>query len=208
MTAEDAGALLRALGWFDDMSGGRLGVRASRGPADAAYAGKAGIDDFRIRPDSRLAGRFSDASLPGIGALLTGGDALGFERLSGLFTFGPDRITIRHGRMHGPALGITFRGAVDRERATVAIRGAVAPMDFVNRMLRAIPILGSLLVGGDEGGLIAASYTFSGPVEEPEFSVKPLTILTPGIFRDLFGPLLGGGSPVPGPDGDPVRSDG
>ena len=208
MTAEDAGALLRALGWFEDMSGGRLDVRAGREPAGTTYAGKAGIDDFRIRPDSGLAGRFSDASLPGIGALLADRDELGFERISGLFTLDPDRITIRHGRMYGPALGITFRGALDRERATVAIRGAVAPMNFINRILRVIPILGKLLVGGDEGGLIAASYTFSGPLDEPEFSVKPLTILTPGIFRDLFGPLLGGGSPVTGPDGDPVRSDG
>ena len=208
MTAEDAGALLRALGWFDGMSGGRLGIRAGRGPADTAYSGKAGIDDFRIRPDSRLAGRFSDQSLLGIGALLAGGDDLSFERLSGLFTLDSDRITVRHGRMYGPALGITFRGIVDRERATVAMRGAVAPMDFINRMLRAIPILGDLLVGGNEGGLIAASYTLSGPVDEPDFAVEPLTILTPGVLRDLFGPLLGGGSPVPGPDGDPVRTDG
>ena len=208
MTAEDAGGLLRALGWFEDMSGGRLDVRAGREPAGTTYAGKAGIDNFRIRPDSGLAGRLSDASPPVIGALLTGGDELGFERVSGLFTFGPDRIAIRHGRMYGPALGITFRGALDRKRETVAIRGAVAPMNFINRMLRAIPILGDLLVGGDEGGLIAASYTFSGPLDEPEFSVKPLTILTPGILRDLFGPLLGGGSPAAGPDGAPVRSDG
>jgi hypothetical protein len=35
--------------------------------------------------------------------------------------------------------------------------------------------------------VFAASYTLAGPLENPDVSVNPLTALTPGFLRGLFG---------------------
>jgi hypothetical protein len=35
--------------------------------------------------------------------------------------------------------------------------------------------------------VFAASYTVRGPLDNPEISVNPLSALTPGFLRGLFG---------------------
>ena len=55
-------------------------------------------------------------------------------------------------------------------------------------MLGRIPVLGNILTGGEKGGgVFAATYTMTGPMEEPVILVNPLSALTPGFLRNLFG---------------------
>ena len=43
-------------------------------------------------------------------------------------------------------------------------------------MLNAIPIIGMVLTAGGEG-IIAATYTITGPKDKPEVMVNPLSVL-------------------------------
>jgi hypothetical protein len=58
------------------------------------------------------------------------------------------------------------------------------PAYSVNRVLRAIPLLGDVLTGGE--GLFAANYRATGSLDQPDFGVNPLTALAPGLLRKLF----------------------
>jgi hypothetical protein len=49
-----------------------------------------------------------------------------------------------------------------------------------------------LLIGGEGEGVLAVTYSIDGPISEPEVSVNPLSVLTPGFLRGLFG-LAGDG---------------
>ena len=39
--------------------------------------------------------------------------------------------------------------------------------------------------------MFAANYRLSGSTDDPDVSVNPLSVLTPGILRQLFAPLVG-----------------
>lgn len=57
-------------------------------------------------------------------------------------------------------------------------------MTEVNSLLSSIPLVGEILTGGS--GLIAATYTMKGPSKDPQVSVNPLSILTPGFLRKIL----------------------
>ena len=60
----------------------------------------------------------------------------------------------------------------------------------MNSFLGKIPLLGNLLAGTEDGGgVFAANFSITGPLEDPKASVNPLSALTPGILRNLFGAL-------------------
>ena len=70
----------------------------------------------------------------------------------------------------------------------VDIRGTVVPAYALNSVLGHIPVLGDLLTGGEKGGgVFAANYSMSGTIDEPKILVNPLSALTPGFLRKVFG---------------------
>jgi len=49
-----------------------------------------------------------------------------------------------------------------------------------------IPLLGEIFAQEKGGGLIALTYTVSGPFEKTQIAVNPLSALTPGFLRGIF----------------------
>lgn len=195
--AENTGALLAALGWYRNMRGGLLRLNGERlATAQDEYRGSLVIKDFRIRDAPVLTRLLAAASLAGIGNILSRDSGLQFERLETPWKMDDRQIEIGPGRAFGSSIGVTFRGGLDRDQETVAIKGVLAPANYINRVLRKIPVIGDILTGGGEG-LFAANYELSGPVDDPRTAVNPLSVLAPGFLRNLFGPLLGtdGGDP-------------
>ena len=94
-------------------------------------------------------------------------------------------LSFEEGQIAGGELGATFRGWIDLNRDLVDMSGAIVPAYSVNRVLRAIPLLGDVLTGGE--GLFAANYRATGPLAKPDFKINPLTALAPGLLRKLFG---------------------
>ncbi len=94
----------------------------------------------------------------------------------------------------------------------IDVSGTVVPAYAINSALGHIPVLGEIFTGGKKGGgVFAVNYTMSGPTDDPQVNVNPLSALTPGIFRnvfDIFGDITlrpgageDGSSPGPGEDG-------
>jgi K+-transporting ATPase A subunit len=85
------------------------------------------------------------------------------------------------------SLGVTASGKVDIETEQLDLNGTVIPMYALNSALGRIPLVGGVFSGGEKGGgLFAANYRLSGPFEDPQFSVNPISALAPSFLRELF----------------------
>jgi hypothetical protein len=58
-----------------------------------------------------------------------------------------------------------------------------------------LPLIGDVFTGGEEGGgLFAATYAMTGPIEDPTIAVNPFSILAPSFLREIFSFFEGGSS--------------
>jgi hypothetical protein len=71
------------------------------------------------------------------------------------------------------------------------MQGTIVPAYALNSIIGNIPLIGSLLLGGEGQGLFAANYRATGSAADPQVSVNPLSALTPGFLRRLLQPNFG-----------------
>lgn len=192
--ASDAGAALRLLDIIDDVRGGTLTItgEADDNAPNRPLTGRATINDFRLVDQPALARLLSIATLTGLIDALTGEGFL-FQRFVGTFTKTNGRLDIPSARAHGPSLGLTATGWLDQDTDEIEIKGTIVPAYGINSLLGNIPVIGELLQGGAGEGLFAATYTASGKLSHPKFSVNPLAALAPGFLRGLFEVFDGSG---------------
>jgi uncharacterized protein YhdP len=91
---------------------------------------------------------------------------------------------------------VTSNGAVDLSRDQLDLQGTIVPAYALNSVIGNIPVIGSLLLGGEGQGLFAANYRVTGSGSDPQVSVNPLSALAPGFLRRLFQPNFGRPPPV------------
>jgi len=89
-------------------------------------------------------------------------------------------------RAAGPAICATSDGYIDRPHGTLALKGSLVPACGVNSVLSNIPLLGDLLASKKGEGILSATYSATGNMEQPNISTNPLSMLAPGIFRRIF----------------------
>lgn len=187
--AEDAGEALRALGIFPDINGGRLTVNGAfddRPEARGALEGTLKIRGFRLIRAPIIAQILNVMALTGILDVLRGG-GISFTALDAPFALRDDVLHLNQARMHGNAIGLTAEGTYRLERDLLDVRGTLVPFYVVNSLLGNLPLVGSLFTGGERGGgLFAASYAVTGPMSDPNISVNPISVLAPGVLRNLF----------------------
>ncbi|MFQ6016617.1 MAG: AsmA-like C-terminal domain-containing protein [Kiloniellaceae bacterium] len=207
VTADDMGAVLRALDILDTIDGGRLEITgASDGPMpDRPIKGRIEARDYVLIEAPTLAKLLTVASFTGIVNRLKG-QGIEFKRLVGEFTLRDGVLRTDLMRAYGPALGLTGKGELNFRESSAELRGTVVPAYTVNRILGDIPVLGFLLTGGKGQGLVAVTYRMTGDLDDPEVSVNPLSALAPGFLRGLFG-VFDAGSAEHRPRALPERED-
>jgi len=189
--AGDAGAVARALGLTGKLRGGTLTLNGTL-DADDRASGVLEVTDFHLADAPVLARILAVASLTGILEEMQG-DGLFLSTLVAPFTYAGSVLTLKEALTNGPSLGLTVNGIVNLEDETLDLQGVVVPAYLVNSLLGNIPLLGDLLVGEKGGGVFAVGYGARGPFDDPSVSVNPLTVLTPGILRGVFGGAAGAG---------------
>jgi hypothetical protein len=189
-SAGDAGRLLRALDIMRTMDGGRLTIGGSFDDrvSSQPLSGTAEIEDFRIRDAPAMARVLQAMTLYGL-VDLVGGPGLGFSRLIAPFRLDGPVLELSEARAFSASLGMTAKGRIDLAADRADIDGTVVPAYFFNSLLGKVPLIGKLFSPETGGGLFAANYSVRGKLSDPEVSVNPLSALTPGILRGLFGNL-------------------
>ena len=206
--SDDLGALLRATNITDTVVGGRIQVTGySDGPTPThPIIASVQARDFVMVKAPALAKLLTVASFTGVLDLL-GGQGILFQGLDGDFVLHDGVATTELMRIYGASLGLTAKGKIDFDGDAIDLQGVVVPAYSVNNFLSKIPLLGTLLTGGEGEGLIAVVYNVKGPVDDPEVSVNPLSALTPGFLRNIFTAGSGGSTPAQAIPDKPERID-
>jgi uncharacterized protein YhdP len=119
------------------------------------------------------------------------GSGIPFSTLRGDFVCSEDRLVLEKLLAYGGAIGVTANGQIELGSRRLDLQGTVVPAYTLNSILGNVPVLGSLLLGGEGQGLFAANYRLTGSAADPQVSVNPLSALTPGFLRRLFQPNFG-----------------
>jgi hypothetical protein len=180
MYSDIVGGTLKLEGTFDDSE------------PDQPLKGRLKVKDYRLINAPGLARVLSIMALTGIGDALRG-DGISFSKLDVPFEWRNNILEITDAQASGSSLGVTASGKVQGEIERFNIKGTIVPFYAINSVLGKIPLLGHLLTGGEKGGgIFAARYTMRGPLDDPEVSVNPVSVLAPGFLRNLFAIFEGG----------------
>lgn len=185
----DAGEMLRALDITDRVFGGSFALLGHYDDSTqpAKFLGNLVIDKFTVRQSEVLGRIFSVASLSGLANALTG-SGISFDVLRADIMHQAGLVSVDNGRAHGNAVGYTTSGTVDTRDATLRLKGVLVPAYALNSMVNNIPVIG-MIAGGKGEGIISFNYAINGSYSAPEVTVNPLSGLTPGFLRNIFGVL-------------------
>ena len=184
LTAKDAGALFAAAGTTTDISGGKLHLTAQT--SGKTTTGRAVMTDFRLRHAPVMAKVLQGLSLYGVPAALSG-PGLAITELVAPFSVTFPVVRLGSGRAHSASIGFTATGSIDLATKRYDLSGTIVPAYALNALLGKIPVLGKVFSPEKGSGLFAARYSVAGPFTKPDISVNPLSALTPGILREIFG---------------------
>lgn len=177
ITSENAGAVMEAAGIFDKGRGGTLDMTLfPRGP-EGEYTGSATFTRMRVQGAPALAELLSAVSVVGLLEQLNG-EGLAFNNGEVNFILTPKAVEITQGSAVGASLGISFAGLYLTGSGALDLQGVISPIYLVNGV-------GQILTRRGEG-LFGFNYRVTGTAEAPNVSVNPLSVLTPGMFRELF----------------------
>jgi hypothetical protein len=176
--SSDGGAVLRAAGIFRTAYGGRMVLNLQSLEAPRSYAGALRIEGPRLRDAPAMAELLNLISVVGLLEQL-GGEGINLGTVDARFVLSPGRLTLTEGAAVGPSLGISMDGVYDTNARRYDMQGVVSPLYMVNGLV------GALFAPRREG-LFGFSYRLTGTAQQSNVSVNPLSILTPGIFREIF----------------------
>lgn len=190
--SDDLGSTLRLFDISDNIVGGRLAVTARVWDAAGKRVLSGHIEggDYSLARAPAIARILALPSFSGMGSMLAG-SGIPFSTLRGEFAFSEDRLTLDNVLAYGEAIGVTGNGVVDLHRDRLDLQGTIVPAYALNSMLGNVPIIGSLLLGGEGEGLFAANYRVTGSAADPQISVNPLSALAPGFLRRFLQPNFG-----------------
>ncbi|MBV9373731.1 MAG: AsmA-like C-terminal domain-containing protein [Alphaproteobacteria bacterium] len=195
--SDDLGSTLSLLDITNNIVGGQVtvtGQTVDKGGKQVVVGHVEGTD-YNLVHAPPMARILSLPSFSGAGSMLAG-SGIPFTTLRGDFAYGDDRLVLDKLLAYGGAIGVTSNGVVDLGRDQLDLQGTIVPAYALNSIIGNIPVIGSLLLGGEGQGLFAANYRVTGSAADPQVSVNPLSALAPGFLRRLFQPNFGIPPPV------------
>ena len=177
VTSDNAGAVMAAAGIFDKGRGGSLDMTLVPRGAAGQYDGSATFTRLRVQGAPALAELLSALSIVGLLEQMNG-EGLAFNNGEVRFVLAPEAVEITQGSAVGASLGISFAGLYQNDSGRLDLQGVISPIYLVNGVGEIVSKRGE--------GLFGFNYRVTGTADDPRVSVNPLSVLTPGIFREIF----------------------
>jgi hypothetical protein len=114
------------------------------------------------------------------------GGGVNFSEMHADFTRFPGKMAVRDGVVRGPLVGATVEGQINYIENEVYLRGTIVPLYGYNNMFGQIPIVGLILGGGSNEGLVGITYEARGPPSAPRITVNPVSAIAPGLLRKFI----------------------
>ncbi|RLJ41616.1 uncharacterized protein DUF3971 [Litoreibacter meonggei] len=177
--SDNGGRVISASGIFQNVNGGDMSLTLQPNGKPGQFDGSLKITNTRVKKAPALADLLSAISVIGLLEQLTG-DGILFTNTEARFLLTPGGVTLRSSSAVGPSMGITMDGIYNTGTRRMDMRGVVSPIYAVNGLF------GALFSPRKGEGLFGFNYTLKGSADGPRVGVNPLSVLTPGIFREIF----------------------
>lgn len=187
-TTADAGSAFRLIGFYPNMRGGNaiLDVNLD-GRGAAEKTGRLRASQFTILGDPIVSEAIQAAEEKRRGTRKVAREQVEFERLDVPFSVGHGQVVLSDSTINGPLLGARLNGKIDYNQQTVFLEGSYVPLYGLNSIPNNIPIIGEILSGGRSGdGLFGLNFQIQGAMGRPQVIINPLSVLTPGLFRQIW----------------------
>ncbi|WP_025312647.1 AsmA-like C-terminal region-containing protein [Roseicyclus elongatus] len=178
LQSDDGGAALRAAGIYANAYGGEMDLILEATGQPGSYDGRLSVDGPRLRNAPAVAELLNLISVVGLLEQLSG-DGINLGDVDARFRLTPERIRLREGTAVGPSLGLSMDGVYDIASRQFEMQGVISPIYVVNGLIGAI-------FAPRREGLFGFSYMLRGTRADTNVTVNPLSILTPGVFREIF----------------------
>jgi len=186
-TSTDGGAALRGLDLFSLGVNGDMEIKADMVKKEGGISldGNAKVKDFTVVQSPVFAKLLEEKKFAKAQEEL---EKNGIHFKQGEMTFSQfdGILNIDKAIAKGSTLGMTISGTVDQSYDEVNLSGTLIPAYGLNSLLSNIPLVGTLLTGGKGQGIFAATYQMRGSMKDPNISINPLSVLAPGILRNIF----------------------
>jgi hypothetical protein len=150
---------------------------------DVYYDGKLEIQRIRFKDASAMAQLLNGISLVGALQQLEG-EGIHFSNIEGQFKLQDNGVKLEKISAVGPSMGMTLNGWYNTRTKDVDFEGVITPFYAVNGVFERM--FGGLVGLGKGEGIFSFNYRMRGPAAAPDVIVDPLSILTPGAFREIF----------------------
>ena len=179
LQADDAGGVLRDAGLAPSARNGSLDLVLAPTANDApgTFRGDFLIEDLRLSDAPAMASLLDAISVVGLIDQLEG-PGIRFDTIDGQFRLNRRQIRLDRAAAVGPSIGISADGIYDLQNDRMDFQGVISPVYFLNG-------IGSFFTRRGEG-LFGFNYRMAGSADAPSVGVNPLSILTPGAFRQIF----------------------
>nr|WP_274705555.1 AsmA-like C-terminal region-containing protein [Salipiger pentaromativorans] len=176
--SRDAGDVLAGAGIFRSVQDGTFDLTLTpvRGRA-GEYDGALEIGGARLQDAPAITGLLDAVSVVGLLDELNGAGIF-FSQVEARFRLTPTQVVLTRSSAVGPSMGISMDGYYNLASRTMDMQGVLSPIYILNG-------IGRLFARKGEG-LIGFNFNLSGGVDAPRVSVNPLSVFTPGMFRDIF----------------------
>lgn len=175
--SDNAGGVLKSAGLLKNARRGQMDLVLIPASAKGSYNGKLQVEQLRLKDAPALAALLNTLSVVGILEQLDG-EGIHFGQVEADFQLTPDRVILEQGSAVGASMGISMDGYYYLDSGQMDMQGVFSPLYLVNA-------IGGIFTRRGEG-LIGFNYELDGPASAPRVSVNPLSLLTPGMFRELF----------------------
>ncbi|MCI5110783.1 MAG: DUF3971 domain-containing protein [Marivita sp.] len=176
--SNDAGRVIREAGILKTVAGGDMTLALAPVTGQAgSYDGALDVVNTRLRDAPGIASLLDAISIVGLLDQLEGPGIL-FTEVEARFRLTPDQLILTRSSATGPSMGISMDGTYNLGAGMLDLQGVLSPIFFLNG-------IGSIFTRKGEG-LIGFNFNLTGPANQPNVSVNPLSALTPGMFREIF----------------------
>jgi hypothetical protein len=186
--AMDAGQLFKLVGFYPNAVGGAVNLEVNldgRGPAERT--GTLWVRDFLVLGDPIISEVLQNADGTPSGQRRTVlREQFEFEIMRVPFSVGHGQFVMNNAVINGQLVSASIRGNVDFRAQTLDVGGTYVPMSGLMRAPAGIPLLGPLLTGPRGEGMFGITFGITGSMARPQVIVNPLSLLTPGIIREIW----------------------
>ena len=175
--SKNAGGVFQSAGLFPSARGGELDLTMVPGGGVGSYDGRMTVKSVWLRNAPAMAALLNAVSIIGLLEQLTGNGIL-FSEVEARFRLTPKQAIITKSSAVGASMGISMDGYYDLETGAMNMQGTVSPFYMING-------IGAILTRKGEG-LVSFTYRLKGTPKNPRVQVNPLSLLTPGMFREIF----------------------